>query len=136
MVLLTCDETKFLSDTCEKLLEEFDVRFVCVINHLGNLVAGNNRMGIKPYAQDAKRKIMFTQMMLSSSMDRELDESLGSVEYNASFRKNVIIISIPRKGGDLIVISAEKTVDVKQLVKKTKKLFEIGINKNRIIFNR
>ncbi|MBA4718693.1 MAG: hypothetical protein HRO68_06235 [Nitrosopumilus sp.] len=125
MVLITCDETKFLGDSCEKLLEEYDIRFVGVINHLGNLVVGNCKIGIKPYEQGAKRKIMYTQMILSLSMDKEFDESLGSVEHVMSFRKNVVMISIPRKEG-LIVISAEKTVNVERLVKKAKILFEIG----------
>lgn len=124
MALLTYDETKFLGDACDRLLEECDVRFVGVINHLGNLVAGNQKMGIKPYEQGPKRKIMYSQIMLNYSMDRELDESLGSVEYSTSRRKNVIMVSIPRKD-DMIVISAEKTVDVEQLIKKVKVLFEI-----------
>ena len=56
MVLITCDETKFLGDACDKLLEEFDVRFVGVINHLGNLVAGNCKIGIKPLNQVQNEK--------------------------------------------------------------------------------
>lgn len=125
MALITCDETKFLGDACEKLLEEYDVRFVGVINHLGNLVAGNCKIGIKPYEQGAKRKIMYSQMILSISMDKEFDESLGSVEYVTSFRKNVMITSIPRKDG-VVVIFSEKTINVRELINKTRKIFEMG----------
>ena len=124
MVLITCDETKFLGDACDKLLKEFDVRFVGVINHLGNLIAGNCKIGIKPLEQGTKRKIMYTQMILSLSMDREFDETLGTVEYITSFRKNVMITSIPRKDG-VIVISSEKSVNVGQLINNAKKIFEI-----------
>jgi len=124
MALITCDETKFLGDACDKLLQESGIRFVGVINHLGNLIAGNCKVGVTPYEKGKKRNILYTQLILGSSMDREFDETLGSVDYISTIRENVMITSIPKQDS-LIVISSEKDVNITQLVKKTKRIFEL-----------
>jgi len=123
MSLLTYDETKLLDDSCKILLEEFDVRFVGVISKFAHVLAGGFKMGINPYEQD-KRKIMYTQLGLNISMEREFDDTLGSVEYVTSKRKNVIMITIPMND-DYLVISAETSANVELLVKKAKKIFQI-----------
>jgi len=123
MSLLTFDEVKLLDRSCETLLEEFDVRFVGVINKFAHMSAGGFKMGINPYELD-KRKIMYTQLGLNISMEREFDNTLGTVEYVTSKRKNVIIITIPMND-DYLVISAETSANVELLVKKAKKIFQI-----------
>ena len=108
---------------CEELLQDKQLRFVGVINKLGNLIAGGFGKEVTPFETDEKNRMMYLQMVLEVSMRRDFDETLGEIDYIASSRKNVLMISIPI-GKELLLISASPFSVTKEIVSKAVKVFK------------
>jgi hypothetical protein len=58
-------------------------------------------------------------------MKGEFDENLGCVNYITTYRDNVVLINMPMKRyNHLVLMSAERNANVEQIVKDTISLFE------------
>lgn len=123
MVILSAEDTKKLDLACLKLSEEDKVRHVGVINSLGHLVAGGLRKGTDSLLTDQKVRMLYMQMQLDFNMRKEMDDVLGPIDYIASRRKNLLIISVP-VGENLVLITAEPNADDKAIIKKAEDLFD------------
>lgn len=123
MVILTAEDTKKLDQACQKLSEEDKVRHVGVINSLGHLVAGGLRKGTDSLLTDQKVRMLYMQMQLDFNMRKEMDDVLGPIDYIASRRKNLLVISVP-VGENLVLITAEPNADDKTIIKKAEDLFD------------
>lgn len=100
------------------------IRHVAVINKLGRMVAGSFKKGVERYLDEEKVKMVYMQLMLDLRMRQELDEILGPIDYIASRRKNIMIVSVPTQNY-LIVISAERDASSSNIVKRAEELFDI-----------
>lgn len=114
---------QFYEQKCEKLLEDKQLRFVGVINKLGNLIAGGFSHEIVPFETEEKNRMMYMQMVLEVSMRREFDETLGEIDYIASKRKNALMISIPINN-ELLLISTDPNSITENIVSKAIKIFK------------
>jgi len=123
MTRLTFSDNKNLEQTCHKVLSIPEIRFCGVINKLGHLVAGGFKDGIEPLESDEKRQISYMQMILDINMRREHDDSLGPIEYTATKRGKVVMISIPISD-KVVLISAEPNADAHQITKLVAHLFD------------
>jgi len=123
MVILTAEDTKKLDQACRKLSEEDKVRHVGVINSLGHLVAGGLRKGTDSLLTDQKVRMLYMQMQLDFNMRKEMDDVLGPIDYIASRRKNLLVISVP-VGENIVLITAEPNADDKTIIKKAEDLFD------------
>ena len=90
------------------------IRFVGVINNRGNLVAGDYKKGIVPIADMDQYKICM-EHALELFMKKDLDGTLGPLDYIVSKRKNVTIITIP-VNDYLVLISAESGVKIEPII--------------------
>lgn len=90
------------------------IRFVGVIYNTGQLVAGNYKKGIIPIAEIDQYK-MCMEHALELFMKKDLDDTLGSLDYIVSRRKNVAIITVPVRDY-LVLISAESDVKVEPII--------------------
>ena len=90
------------------------IRFVGVISNLGNLVAGDYKKGIVPIAEMDQYK-MCMEHALELFMKKDLDHTLGSLDYIVSKRKNLMIITIPINNC-LVLISAEPAAKVEPII--------------------
>ena len=88
-----------------------------VIDKMGNLIAGGMKDGLKPLEDETTQKKMFMEVALRVVTRSEFDEYLGEVEYSASRRKNVVVLSFPL-GNNILLLSAEKNADIDQTAKK------------------
>ena len=95
MSVLKIEESTNLEARCKDLLNDPKIRFVGVINSLGNLIAGGFKKGIRPFENREKCQMLYMQMVLEISMRREFDQSLGKVNYTVSSRDKALMISIP-----------------------------------------
>lgn len=91
-----------------------EIRFVGVINNMGNLVVGDYKKGIIPIAKIDQYKICM-EHALELLMKKDLDDSLGPLDYIVSKRKNIKIITIP-VNDYLVLISAESTAKVEPII--------------------
>jgi len=90
------------------------IRFIGVINNLGNLVVGDYKKGIVPIAKMDEYKICM-EHALELFMKKDLDYTLGSLDYIVSKRKNLMIITIPTNDY-IVLISAETTVKIEPII--------------------
>ena len=107
---------------CNLLLQIPDIRFAGLIDPMGNLIAGGFRPDVEPLKDESERKKFFMEAVLRQKTREEFDHNLGEVEYAAARRKNVIIISIPVVK-NLLLISAEKRLDMDKTAKKIKDIW-------------
>jgi len=89
---------------------------------MGRQVAGGYKKGLVRLVDDEEHK-MCIQHVLGFVLTKDLDESLGAVDYLISKRKKVCMITIPLQKY-VILMSVERNADVERIVEKTVKLFE------------
>lgn len=128
MTQISFSENQNLEHMCKQVLSFPDIRFCGVINHLGNQIAGGFREGITPLESDEKRRMTYMQMILDTNMRKEHDDSLGQIEYTATKRKNVLMISIPISNY-LVLISSDPASDAHQITKLVSHIFKSCSNK-------
>ncbi len=93
--ILTKSKLEVLENCCNGILEQKGVKFIGVINALGNLIAGGFRKEIEPVGTIDKRKMMYMQLKLDLNMRNEYDDLFGPVRYVSSKRRDAEKISIP-----------------------------------------
>ena len=102
------------------MLDEEGIRFIGVINNMGRQIAGDYKEGITPLVDEEEHKIGI-QHALGYVLTKDLDESLGPVEYISTKRKKVIMITIPLQKY-IILISTEHDINSEEIVEKVTKL--------------
>ena len=110
---------------CDKLLELDEIRFACLINNMGKLVAGGFKKGITPLEDDAERQKMYMELALRVSMRMEFDYCLGPVKYSASRREKAVMMSFPINN-KVLLISAETWIDIEKLAKKIMRIINVS----------
>jgi len=123
MAQLTVEEQQSLNQKCQEMLHYPGIRFVGVINQMGNQVAGGFRYGVKPFGTDEQRRILFMQLVLEVNMRSELNELLGPIKYIAARREKIKKITIPW-GKKIIVITTDVNTDVEEISKKANEVFQ------------
>lgn len=108
------EDTPYWESASQHILSFPEMRFVGVIDNMGNLVTGHYKKGIVPIAKIDQYKICM-EHALELFMKKDLDGSLGPLDYIISKRKNIKIITIPVKKY-LVLISAESTVEVEPII--------------------
>ena len=108
---------------CNLLLQIPDIRFAGLIDPMGNQIAGGFRPDVEPLKDENERKKMFLEVVLRQRTREEFDHNLGAVEYAAARRKNVIVLSFPI-GKNVLLISAEKHLDIDRTAKKIMDIWE------------
>lgn len=108
-------------EKCQDLLKEPEIRFAGIINHMGNLVAGGMKKGLKPLEDEADMRKLYMELILRVSLRKEFDYSLGPVYYSASRREKAVMMSFPI-GNKVLLISAEPTIDIDTTAKKIRKI--------------
>ena len=115
-------EKQALEESCKKILAIEKIRFVGVLNNMGNQIAGGFKEGITSYLGAQANQMMYVQLTLEYLMRKDFDAELGSIDYIASRRGKVTMISIPTKEY-LILISAERDVHVEEIIQKVNSAF-------------
>jgi hypothetical protein len=123
MSVLTSEEKQSLDETCQEMLHLPGIRFVGVISHIGELLSGGFKYGIKPLTDDIRRRCMFMQLVLEVNMRREYDDVFGPIKYIEVKRGKVRKITIPLNKR-ILVISAELNTDVEEITKTANEIFQ------------
>ena len=115
---------KLYAERCTSLLAESEIRFAGIVNKDGKLVAGGFKEGITPYENDETKLNSFFEFVSKASIRKELDESLGPINYLAARRDKAVLVSFPFPITQiLLLISAEPTVNIESLAKKVVEIF-------------
>jgi hypothetical protein len=116
------DINKSLDESCKKILELPMIRFVGVLDKMGKRIAGGFKKDVKSYLTQPNDSRMYIQLTLEYLMRKDFDKELGPVDYIASRRGKVTMISIPTENY-LVLISAQRDVDVEKIIKKVNTAF-------------
>lgn len=115
---------KLYAEKCNRLLVESEIRFAGIVNKDGKLIAGGFKEGITPYENDEIKLQSFFEFVSKASIRKELDESLGPINYLAARRDKAVLVSFPFPITQiLLLISAEPTVNIESLAKKVVEIF-------------
>ncbi|MFB5646050.1 MAG: DUF6659 family protein [Nitrosopumilaceae archaeon] len=91
-----------------------EIRFIGVVNNMGNLILGDYKRGIVPIAEIEQYK-MCMEHALELFMKKDLDEILGSLDYIVSKRKKMAIITVPVHDY-LVLISTEPNAKIEPII--------------------
>jgi hypothetical protein len=83
---MSATEIKNLEHACQKVLDLPKIRFVGVLNNMGNKIAGSFKDGVTSFLPDKENRRMYVQLMLEYMMRKDFDEGLGSMDYR--FKEN------------------------------------------------
>jgi hypothetical protein len=101
--MLKVNKHSQLENKCRELFRDDRIRFVGIINNMGKLIE--------------QRRMLYIQMALEIAMRKDFDETLGKINYIATNRDNVLMVSIPMNNY-LVLISAEPTATPEEIIKK------------------
>ena len=115
---------KLYDERCNCLLGESEIRFAGIVDNNGKLISGGFKEGITPYENDETKLQSFFEFVSKASIRKELDESLGPINYLAARRDKAVLVSFPFPISQiLLLISAEPTVNIEILAKKVVEIF-------------
>ncbi len=116
----TLDIHKYLQleNKCYSLLSNDEIRFVGIINNMGNLIAGGISNDIDFLETNGEKRKLYMQIALEFSMRQDFDDTLGKINYIATNRNNVLMITVPIQHNHILLISAEPTLIVEQIISK------------------
>ena len=118
------DEYYLFEQKCQNLLKEPEIRFAGIINHMGHLVAGGMKKGLKALEDEADMRKLYMELILRVSMRKEFDYSLGPVVYSSSRREKAVVISFP-VDNKVLLVSTNTDVNIDDTAKKIKKIAAI-----------
>lgn len=111
---------------CDKIFAiNRSVRFVGVIDKMGNLVAGGMRKGIQPLEPKEDRLRLYMEMALRNAMRQDFDPEFGRTLYSMSEREKLKIATFP-VGDHLVLISINKKSPHSAIINKVLKLIGSG----------
>ena len=116
------DEIANLEETSKMMMQDHNIRFLGIVDSMGRQVAGGYKEGLVRLVDDEEHK-MCIQHVLGFLLTKDLDESLGEVDYLISKRKKVCMVTIPLQKY-VLLMSVERNADVERIVEKTVKSFE------------
>ena len=116
-----------LTQKCEVLLKEPEIRFAGFLDMMGNLVVGSFRDGVKPLKNEDERKKMFIEVVLRIRTRQEFDDNLGPVDYAAARRQKVVTFTFLLED-KVLFVSAEPDVDIDKTAYKIMDLCSIPKN--------
>ncbi len=114
MSKLTFENTSDWESASRYVLSLPEIRFVGVINTMGNLIIGDYKKGIVPIAEIDQYKMCMAHA-LELFMKKDLDDTLGTLDYIISKRKNISIITIP-VNDYLVLISTESSTKIEPII--------------------
>ena len=114
MSKLTFESIPNWESTSKHILGFPKIRFVGVINNMGNLVAGDYKKGIVPIAEIEQYKICM-EHALELFMKKDLDDVLGPLDYMVSKRKKIKIVTIPMNNY-IVLISTESNTKIEPII--------------------
>ena len=110
---------------CKEVQCHSGVRFAAIIDKDGNKIAVGFTDGVSPYEGDENNLHDFYKFAVDISLRTDhLSDSLGHLNYIASRRDKVILISFPFPiSSNILLISAEPGLDIENLALDVVKIF-------------
>ena len=119
---MTSKKIQALEDSCNKVLKLPKIRFVGVLDKMGNKIAGGFKKDVISYLPDKDNRQMYVQLVLEYLMRKDFDDTLGSIDYITSRRGKITMVSVPTREY-LVLITAERDANVEEIIHKVNTSF-------------
>ena len=109
-------------EKCKTLVQDPEIRFAALIDPMGDFLIGSTKEGLDLLETEEERKKLFMEIVLRVTSRRDFDNKLGPVTYSSSRREKVVVLTFPM-GTNVLLVSAETSVNIEDVAKKILKLF-------------
>ena len=99
---------------CQKILQEYEIRFAGLLDEFGNLLAGGFKQKMIPRQSEEKFQTICKELASRVAKRKKQDKELGYVKYSASRREHVVIMSFPIYD-QVVMVVAESHVNIDRL---------------------
>lgn len=94
---------------CDNIFElSSNIRFVGIINGMGDLVAGGMREGVQSMEDRENSSKLYLEFLLRSEMRKDQDAEFGKTVYSFSEREKIKFAVFPLLRNHLLMVSMEK----------------------------
>jgi hypothetical protein len=94
---------------CDNIFElSSNIRFVGIINGMGDLVAGGMREGVQSMEDRENSSKLYLEFLLRSEMRKDQDVEFGKTVYSFSEREKIKFAVFPLLRNHLLMVSMEK----------------------------
>jgi len=114
MSILSSHKLAKIEKKCNQILKNDNLKFVGVINSLGNLIAGGFKKDTTMIGTENLQKMMYMQLKLDLDMRKDYDELYGPVSYVLSKRRHAEKFTIPI-GDCMVLLITEPNFDLAKL---------------------
>jgi hypothetical protein len=122
---------KSIDVACDILLEDKKIRYVCIIDKMGNLQFEKTKNKKSLLISDKKSLSLYMKSVLEISLQKDFDDQIGTLRYNISRRKKIDVITIPMFNY-VILISVTSHENCDLIATNTIKIFEKILKKSNI----
>lgn len=120
---------KSLGDGCNSLLVNKKLRYVGILDKMGNLLFEKEQQGTSSLMSDKKSRSLYIQSVLEILLQKDFDEQIGSLRYDVSHRTKLDMITIP-VFDHVILISVEPKENTDLIANNAIKIFDKILDKN------
>ena len=94
---------------CDNIFElSSNIRFVGIINGMGDLVVGGMREGVQSMEDRENSSKLYLEFLLRSEMRKDQDAEFGKTVYSFSEREKIKFAVFPLLRNHLLMVSMEK----------------------------
>jgi hypothetical protein len=116
-------DKRSIEKACEIFLANRDVRYICIIDKMGNLLFEKEQSGKNLLVSNLESRSLYIKSVLEILFDKDFDSQIGVLRYNVSHRTKVDLITIPIYG-HVVLISVEPMINSDLIANSAIKVFE------------
>ena len=116
-------DKRSIEKACEIFLANRDVRYICIIDKMGNLLFEKEQSGKNLLVSNLESHSLYIKSVLEILFDKDFDSQIGVLRYNVSHRTKVDLITIPIYG-HVVLISVEPMINSDLIANSAIKVFE------------
>lgn len=114
---------KSFDEGCNSLLANKKLRYIGILDKMGNLLFEKEQQGIRSLISDKKSRSLYIQSVLEILLQKDFDGQIGSLKYDVSHRTKVDMITIP-VFDHVILISVEPKENTDLIANNAIKIFD------------
>lgn len=104
---------KTLNHACEELLVNKKIRYVGILDRMGNSIFEREQEGVKSLISDKTARSLYIKSVLEVLFQKDFDNQIGLLKYNVSHREKIDVITIPLFNNViLITVNPNENCDV------------------------
>ncbi|KAF6244234.1 MULTISPECIES: DUF6659 family protein [Nitrosopumilus] len=114
---------KSLDHACDVLLANNSVRYVGILDNMGNLIFDKKQRELELPISDEKSRSLYIKSVLGILFEKDFDNNVGPLRYIVSHRTKIDMISIPIFGY-VVMISIEPNENCDVIANSAIMIFE------------